>query len=1058
MNLTRTALTRRTTILMGVLLIVGVGAQTFLTMSRREDPEIQIRQTPVITRWPGATATKVEELVTSPLEEAIAQLDGVKNITSVSRVGLSDITVELDDEIVDVDQHWDELRAKVDEVVGRLPAGCQRPNVYTSFGDVFSMCLALFQRTPDGKPVPEGSAYTWRELEQYAEQIQDVLKALPEVAKVDLVGTQREVIELGVQSADWGRMELTEGELAHLVDARNIVASGGIIDTGTTRFPVRPTGELDALAQLGSVVVARRDDAVPVTLGQLDLDIRRTHATPIVKKARYFDREAAGTSTLVLALSMKDGQNVVDMGHAVRTALAKLQSEVLPPDLAVEVVNDLPRQVDGLVQSFIANLWQAIAIVLLVAWLMMGLRPALIMATAVPLSMIGSFVLMPLFGVELEQFSIASLIIALGLIVDNAIVVSDNCARLLGEGLDRKEACIRGASQLGVPILTSTLTTIAAFLPLLGMSGSSGEYIRSLPIVVSTTLLMSYAVAMLVTPIFCYWLLPAAGATARSPLSRITSAVGRAVRRGRTPAAPSQRTPFYDRIIGWCLAHKGLVLLAALGAVGSSVFLARAIGSQFFPAGDRDQLFVTIWLPEGSSTAATERVVAQVEDVLRTTQQTTVDGEPFDRLANGISFVGTGGPRFFLTSAPEKDIPNYAFVIVNTTRADLTAAWVEELQHTMGPFVGAEVTVERFTLGPAIRYPVEVRLAGPDAVVLRREAEEILGLVRGTAGTLNPRSDWRGSSYEVEVDVDEAAASLAGVTNADVATTLSGLVDGKRLTTFREGDHTVDVLLRVGEAERGRLETLDGIWVNGQAGKVPLASLASLRASWQPSIIARRNQVRTVTVGAKVAPGVLANDIARRLRGDLDALVDRLPAGYHYEFAGELGETQESQAKILAAFQISFLLIILILIAQYDSLSKPLVVLAAVPLSFAGALLGLYLSGWALGFMPMLGIVSLAGVVINNAIILIDFIQSGIRSGTPVRAAIAEAGRLRMAPILLTTLTTIGGMLPLALFGGPMWAGMAWAVIVGLAVSTALTLFVVPTLFGLLVERFGVKA
>ena len=240
MNLTRTALTRRTTILMGVLLIVGVGAQTFLTMSRREDPEIQIRQTPVITRWPGATATKVEELVTSPLEEAIAQLDGVKNITSVSRVGLSDITVALDDEIVDVDQHWDELRAKVDEVVGRLPAGCQRPNVYTSFGDVFSMCLALFQRTPDGKPVPEGSAYTWRELEQYAEQIQDVLKALPEVAKVDLVGTQREVIELGVQSADWGRMELTEGELAHLVDARNIVASGGIIDTGTTRSSVRP--------------------------------------------------------------------------------------------------------------------------------------------------------------------------------------------------------------------------------------------------------------------------------------------------------------------------------------------------------------------------------------------------------------------------------------------------------------------------------------------------------------------------------------------------------------------------------------------------------------------------------------------------------------------------------------------------------------------------------------------------------------------------------------------------------------------------------------------------
>lgn len=1059
MNLTRGALFRRTTVMTAVLLLLAVGAQTFLTMSRREDPEIQIRVTPVVTRWPGATATKVEELVTDPLEEAIAQISEVKTITSVSRAGLSDISVELEDHVKDVDQIWDELRAKVDEVANQLPAGVKRPNVYTGFGDVFSLCLAVFQQAPDGHRIAADQRYSWRELEIHAERIQDAIKALPSVAKVDLVGTQQEVIELLVKSRDWGRMELTEGQLAQLVDARNIVASGGVIDTGTTRYPVRPTGEFDAIDQLESVVVSRRDNVAPITLGQLPFTIKRTHATPIPKEARYFDSSSQGNPTIVLAISMKEGHNVVAMGEAVQRRIAELQSEQLPADLVVRTVNDLPRQVDGLVQGFIENLFQAILIVLFVAFLMMGFRPALIMAVAVPLSMIGSFVLMPLFEVELEQFSIASLIIALGMIVDNAIVVSDNCVRLLGEGVERKEACVRGASELAIPIFTSTMTTIAAFLPLLTMSGSSGEYIRSLPIVVSTTLLMSYGVAMLVTPIFCYWLLPAGGKAARSPLAALGGLLGRILptRKGAT-ASKADKAPLYDRIILWCLAHKAIVLVLATAALVGALSLGPLIGSQFFPAGNRDQLFVTVWLPEGSSIEATEAVVEQVETIIRDSRMTTIEGESVDRLANGISFVGTGGPRFFLTSSPEKDIQNYAYIIVNTSGAELSAPWVTELQQRMDGILDAEVTVERFVLGPAIRYPVEVRLSGPDADVLREQAEEIVLLLRDTPGTLGTRSDWRGSSYEVEIDVDESAANLAGVTNQDVATTLSGLINGKLLTTFREGDHTIDVRLRVEPEERGRLETLDGIWVNGQSGKVPLASIATTRPAWQPSIVARRDQIRTVTVGAKVAPGFLANEIARQLKPGLDKLVDALPPGYSYEFAGELGETQESQQKIFGAFQISFLLILLILISQYNSISKPMVVLAAVPLSLIGALLGLFLTGWALGFMPMLGIVSLAGVVINNAIILIDFIQSGIRSGTPVRQAVAEAGRLRMKPIVLTTLTTIGGMLPLALFGGPMWAGMAWAVMVGLGVSTALTLFVVPTLYTLLVERFGVKA
>ena len=1046
MNVSRFAVRNRTTMMAIVAVALAMGLTTFKTMPRREDPEIVIRAAVVITNWPGAPAEKMEELITDPLESAIDQLDQVNEITSVTKVGNSVITVELLETLSqkDVDQTWDELRSKVQEASRSLPPGSMPPIVNSGFGDVFAVCLALYQRPAEGQTaIDPAHRYSDRELEVMAETVETALKRVDAVAKVDLHGVQQEVVYLEVESADWAKIGLTGDTLAQLLDAQNIVAPGGEVDTGLARYSVYPTGEFEAVDSMQNVVVGLRDDILPVFLRDLPIKIRRTTEEPA--RTRYRVAEPAGDAgyqaerAIMLAVSMKSGQNIVKMGEEIQRTLDELKGTSLPSDIAVELVNDLPRQVDTLIKDFVTNLWQAILIVLAVAFFMMGWRPALVMATAVPLSMITAFTVVKGFGVELEQFSIASLIIALGMIVDNAIVVSDNCVRLLEEGKSRFDAAVEGATSLAIPIFTSTMTTVAAFLPMLTIVGSVGEYVRSLPVVVATTLLISYVVAMTVTPIMCYWLL--------RPRDK----------KDRDAKSARGKKTIYERFMIWSLQHKAITIGVAFVLVAASVMLVPLIGNQFFPQGDRDQFFVHVWLPEGSSITKTESTVAEVERILLDTRMTEEDGEAVDRLRNAVTFVGTGGPRLMLTSSPEQTYPNYAHIVVNTTQPDRSGPWIEELRDKVRAIPGAQIDVERFMLGPGVKNPVEMRLVCEDAEVLREKAQDLIAIFRDTPGTLNPNSNWKNPSYQLRVTIDADAANLAGTTNMDVASTMNGLLSGRRLTTFREGDHLVPVYLRMVAAERSRLVDISEVYVNGRTGKVPISAFAKLEQTWQPAVIARRNQQRTVSVGCKVKEGYLPNTVTRTLMPKVEELVATMPPGSRYEVGGEQEESAESQEKLASAFLLSAALILLVLISQYNSLAKPMVVLAAVPLSLVGALLALFLTGWALGFMPFLGLISLAGVVINNAIILIDFIQTGVAEGKPLRDAVAEAGQLRMKPILLTTLTTVGGMLPLALFAGPLWAGMAWAVIGGLTVSTVLTLVVVPTLYAAFAEHTKMK-
>ncbi len=1035
MNLSRFALHRRAVVLAMVVALLLAGLQSFRTISRREDPEITIRTCKIITLWPGASAEKIEDLVTDPIEETVYTIDEVKEVTSQSRIGMSSISVDLEDGTsgLGIDQVFDEVKSRVEEARGELPAGCGTPLVNTSFGDVASVCLAMFQ-VPRSGASGIAQPYSYRELEDFAEVVEKDLKTLDSVARLSVEGVQEEVITLEVDAEAWSKLDLTADDLGQILEARNIVAPGGRLDTEEGRFTVNTSGEFTALEEIRDVIVHRPESGAPVRLSDLPVRITRGYADPFSTRVRYLGPERRAERCLLLAVQMKSGHNVVEMGREIGERIAALQEEMLPEDLAFAVVNDLPRQVDGLISGFVVNLQQAIALVLVVALLIMGWRPALIMAAAIPLCMISTIAVVRLFGVQLEQFSIASLIIALGMVVDNAIVVSDNSFRLLGEGKRRMEAMIEGASGLAVPILTSTLTTVFAFLPMLTIDGNSGEYIRSLPIVVATTLIVSYVVAMCVVPIFGFWLL-------RPP-------------RPRTRARRSLLPSFdYDRTIRWCLDHKSRTIGGAALALVLAVLLLPVIGTQFFPGGLRDQFFIHVWLPESASIAATEDACRQIEDVVRE-ERRNAEGE--ECLVDCTTCVGYGGPRLMLTLNPEDRVPNYGFMVVNTLGPEDSTAYAARVRERMGEVVGARVGVRTHALGPYVKNAVEYRLIGPDAGILRSAGEEMLGVYRSVEGALDPSHDWGVSSYQVEVLIDDEAANLAGVTNADVADTTDSFLSGKRLTTYREGDRQIDVLFRV-RTEQRTLDRLDGLYVDGRSGKLPLDAVAHTVAGWQPSIIRRLNNERVIRVGCQVDEGYLANDVASAVRPGLDTVLDALPPGYRLEQGGELEKTVESQEKIGSAFLISFFLILLVLISQYNSIVKPLIVLLAVPLALIGALLGLFLTGWAMGFMPLLGIVSLAGVVINNAIILIDFIETRAAAGMGLRDAVAAAGAERMRPILLTTFTTVGGLLPLALLAGPMWAGMAWAMIFGLLLSTALTLLVVPTVYVLFVERLRMK-
>ena len=1081
-------------VISGAVLLMLWGSTSYLQMPRRENPEFTVKVCQILTNWPGAPAEQVEELITAPIEAEINELENLRWIYSESAVGRSAVFVELARALPpsEIDQMWDKVRSRLDRV--RMPEPEIRPVLYDDFGDESVMLLAVFQEPLQGEDaVREANRYTPRDLEIFAERLRDELKLVDGVATARLSGVQREAIYIETDMANWSQLGLTADGLERLVSARNVVSPGGSLDTDDGTFTVKPSGDIDAVREISSIAVGSSgagDTMVPVYLRDVGIDVVRGYLDPAQTICRY-GRPGLSADAVILFFTMQAGANVEVVCAGARERVRELKEidKVFPPDLGIEAVLDTSETVTRKVGDFVANVIAAIVIVVLIVVLMVGFRSAAVMAANIPLVIIGSLALVPLFGVQLEQISLAAMIIALGMLVDNAVQICDQTRRLMSEGKTPFRAAVDGSNELAFPIFIATMTTIAAFFPmLLGLQGSQREYVYSLPVTITVVLALSYVLAMTLCVLLAYQFIrvPASADTSASPVVQLWHKI-----RKPKPRPAGETSPWanlYPNAARACLRGKWLVLVVSFGLLGGVMTLP--VGSEFFPGDLRDQFAIEVWLPESATIEQTDAAARRVEDIVRALSPSTdAEGNPIEGLRDMRTLVGGGGARWYLGRNPEAPKTNYAELMVRTTDPSLTAKFVDDIRRlaTAGderlgiePVNGVRVIPRELMMGPPVKSEIELRIYGPrlgagfaDEKILRGAARGLCDIVAKQPGVWEAFDSWGSDAYQLFVDVDSDKANLAGVTNASVASTLNTYLTGRRLTTFREADHQIPVFLRLRPDERASVKTVRGAYVEGKYGKVPLESVATVEARWAPAKIERRYLMRRIDVAGRTERGVLANDIVENLieSDEFKQWAKTLPTGYWWEVGGALYESRLSNADLKTSVVISLLSIVLLLIIQFNGIVKPLIILMTLPLALIGAFSGLFLMGYPLGFMPLLGLLSLFGIIVNAAIIYIDYADRLIEekarasdgsgpilgmSREAFRECLVRAGQVRLLPIAMTTLTTIGGLLPLGFAGGPMWEGLAWLMIFGLAVGTLLTLVVVPALYAIMAETFGI--
>ncbi|MDN3521955.1 efflux RND transporter permease subunit [Halomonas ramblicola] len=1019
MNLTQLAHRRRPLFYLATLIAMLYGAVSYFTLPTREDPAITIREAVVTTEFPGLPAEQVEENITKPLEAHIRTVGEVEEIRSTSMRGRSILHVEIRDRYFDLDQIWDEVRKRVEEARDELPEGTRAPRVDDDFGEVAVVTAALV--APD---------FPQAEQQEIAEHVRAALYGVEGTRKVELLGVQPRRVFVDIHQQRLAELGLGPGELAGQLQQRNIYPPGGVLEAGEQRLALQVSGEFASLEALGDAEIRLSEGS---TLRLRDLgEIHRGYAEPVERPA-YFDGEPA----IVFAVSVLDGVNVLDYGEAMTARLASLREE-LPAGYRLEVMTFQPDQVANAVYGVSASVLQTLGVVLAVVILFLGVRTGLIVGALIPAVMLVTLAIMGLAEMTLQRASLATLVIALGLLVDNAIVVAEDFKTRLAAGDDRDRALRETGRELALPLLTSTLTTILVFLPLMLAEHVAGEYTRSISIVIAITLLASWLLSLTVTPALCHRFLhvPARG---EAPAANLSDRLFRGMARR------------YEGLLRRLLAHRLACLVVMALALAAGVALMQTVPQKFFPDSDRDQVLVTLDFPSDIAADAADRRLQAIARELGEVPELA------DEITGTAAYAGFGGPRFVLSLTPLDPAPNKGFMVVNVADRERVEPVLEATRDFLArrhPDVAAQVT--RMFLGPSDSRLLEVQVKGPDREVLYAAAGRVEALLAGLDGALDVRQSWEARIPALAVEVDQARARRAGVTSEDIARSLAGAIDGYHLSHFREGDDIVPIVLRYAGADRASLERLRSLTVyplEAPGAGVPLGQVADVALTDGYYRIDRENLVRTVTVSARNRH-LTAEDMAPRLAEGLDELEAELPAGHWVEFDGVVKESAEGQAALQANLPACLGAIFLLLVAQFNSLKRPLLIVATIPLIITGVALGLLALRADFGFMVMLGIYSLAGIIVNNAIVLIDRID--IERGTPGLDdldAVVRAASRRLRPILMSAATTVLGFLPLILGRDPLFYGMAGAMAFGLGVGTLMSLGLVPVLYTL---AFGI--
>jgi multidrug efflux pump subunit AcrB/outer membrane protein TolC len=840
------------------------------------------------------------------------------------------------------------------------------------------------------------------------------------VSKIKRIGDQKEEIDIASSSEQLAQYAVTPQKMMAALAGRNTVEYAGRVPAGQSKAPIEASGSLTSEEQIRRVMVDVSPAGQPVYIGDL-AQVERVYKDP-TEYARI-----NGDPAILLSVEMHEGNNIVDFGNTLRRTLKQVEP-LLPPDVKLDLVADQPRVVSERILDFFKEFGIAIVAVILITMLLLPMRVALVAAVAIPATVSITFALLNWFGIELQQITISALIVVLGMVVDDAIVIADNYVDLLDRKVAADEAAWRCATEMAVPVLTATLAIIGSFLPLLLLTGAVGEFIRTLPIATATALGASFVVAMLLTPLMAHFFI-------RTGLRdhEEEAATGR-----RTPTPLDRMQRQYNKTITWAMGHKGAVLASGVLAFAAGLGMLHLVPQQFFPLAERNQFVMDVWLPEGTRIETTDATVRRIEAVL--------GAEPL--VKTYTSFLGESAPRFYYNVNPQLPAANYAQVLVNTQSVKGTPQLVEALRRQLADAAPeARIIVKELQQGQVMEAPVEVRITGEDATTLRTLGDQVEEVLLHTPGATYIHTDWHEDAWQVGVNVREEVASRLGLTNASIAQQLAGGFEGAPLTTCWEGDRAVNVVLRLDPRERQSFQNVADTYVQSPAtgARVPVEAVATLKPEWQPGRIVRRNGVRTLTVRAFPDGKRLASQILADTRRQVDRMA--LPAGYRIEYGGEYANQKEMGGEMMRALGISLVTIFLILLFQFRSLLDPLIVMAAIPLALPGAALGLLITRNTFGFMAFMGIVSLSGVVVRNAIILIDYIHERMKSGVELEQAALEAGERRLRPIFLTTMAAAVGVTPMILSGSSLWSPLASAIAFGLLGSMFFTLVVIPVLF-----------
>ena len=1018
---------------------IGGGLAAYQTLPRAQDPKVTVREAGVVTLLPGASPERVELLITDPIEAAIQEIPAIEYVTSRSRTGVSVVVVRVRDEFMDMRPIWDTLRRKVGAVAPELPDGVIGPRVDDEFDGIFGIIVTV-----------TGEGYSYAEVEDVADAVRNHMLRMDDVAQVDVLGAQAERIFVDYEPARLAELGLSPLQFRALLESVNAVVPGGEIHTDVERIALDPSGDFESLDNLRSTVVTLPGRSDLVALQDL-ASISRGYQDPPADRIY-----SSGMPALALAIMMRDGGDIIALGDRVRSELVGLQADY-PIGIEFDIVWFQPQEVDTQVSTFIDNLLLAVGIVVGVLLLFMGLRSGLVVASLVPVAIVVALFVMSVFGIGIDQVSLAALTIALGMLVDNAIVMTESIVVQMGVGWRPTSAAVNSARELRMPLLVASLTTSAAFLPIFLAQSRTGEYTSALFTVVAITLLTSWILALTMTPLLCVrFLAPGRARDGGVDGDELSDAADfQALERAELTAAgelyDGRIYRIYRIVLLAGLRHRvvalGVLAVVFLGAL----YAFRFVPASFLPPSNQATFTAEYELPAGTSVYRTMEVVEEIDRFVA--GELRVDGPESPGVSNWITFVGSGGPRFYVSHRPELSSGEYAFAILNaTSRTAITEVLIPRLEtFCQERFPDLRVTLRTLQVGEPFEAPVEVRLAGRDQEALFDAVADVKARLLAIPGARNVMDDWGARSKKLAIDVDQSRARLAGVTNQDVAISLRTALSGLEATQYRAESAIIPVTLR-STTGGGRPDptALDGLIVHAQATgqAVPLLQVADPEIVWEPSTLRRHNRVRTVTVSSEVAPGVTPAEVVAQLRPWLDEQQAGWPPGTHYEIGGEAELSIAANRSIIEKLPIGALVITLLLVGQFNSIRRAAIILLTIPLGLVGVVAGLLITGLPFGFMALLGTISLAGIVVNNAIVIIDRI--GIESdryGLDPRRALVGAVQRRFRPILLTTVTTVAGLVPLWVGGGPLWAPMVVPIIFGLLFASVLTLGAVPILY-----------